>query len=291
MAPILSQGGLAIITPSSTYPDLTDPKFADQYRPAGKAIYFRTVTTDAYQGPNMADFMAEKLGVKKIFILDDQGAYGIGMADAFQKRVGEKGVQVLGRDQLDPKVADYSAILTKIKSLGADSLYYGGVGTAGVKLIKQSYEILPDLKKAGGDGLVGADMLKGAGFPACEGWYATIASPHMVEDPKMQSWIAAFKKKYNEAPEDYTITAYDAATIVIDAIKKVADSGKAVTRESVRDAIQSGKFSTLQGDITYDENGDIKNKVVSVFQIQKNDKAPLDDVSQQYKYIGVAPTS
>ena len=291
MAPILSQGGLAIITPSSTNPDLTDPKFAAQYRPAGKPIYFRTVTTDAYQGPNMADFFAEKLKVKKIFILDDQGAYGIGMADAFQKKIATKGVEVLGRDQLDPKVADYSAILTKIKSLGADSLYYGGVGSAGVKLIKQSYEILPNIKKGGGDGLVGADMLKGAGFPACEGWYATIASPHMVEDPKMASWIAAFKKKYNEAPEDYTITAYSAASIVIDSIKKVADSGKPVTREAVRDAIQSGTFTTLQGKITYDENGDIKDKVVSVFQIQKNDKAPLDDVSQQYHYIGVAPTS
>ena len=291
MAPILSQGGLAIITPSSTNPDLTDPKFAAQYRPAGKPIYFRTVTTDAYQGPNMADFMAEKLKVKKIFILDDQGAYGIGMADAFQKQIVAKGVTVLGRDQLDPKVADYSAILTKIKSLGADSLYYGGVGSAGVKLIKQSYEILPDVIKGGGDGLVGADMLKGAGFPACQGWYATIASPHMVDDPKMAPWIAAFKKKYNEAPEDYTITSYSAATIVIDAIKKVADSGKTVTREAVRDAIQGGTFNTLQGKITYDENGDIKDKVVSVFQIQKNDKAPLDDVSQQYHYIGVAPTS
>ncbi len=103
MAPILSQGGLAIITPSSTNPDLTDPKFAAQYRPAGKAVYFRTVTTDAYQGPNMADFMAEKLGVKAIYILDDQGAYGVGMADAFQKRIADKGVKVLGRDQLDPK--------------------------------------------------------------------------------------------------------------------------------------------------------------------------------------------
>ena len=56
MAPILSQGNLAIITPSSTNPDITDPKFASQYRPAGKAIYFRTVTTDAFQGPNMANF-------------------------------------------------------------------------------------------------------------------------------------------------------------------------------------------------------------------------------------------
>ena len=56
MTPILSQGDLAMITPSSTNPDITDPKFAAQYRPAGKAIYFRTVATDAYQGPYMANY-------------------------------------------------------------------------------------------------------------------------------------------------------------------------------------------------------------------------------------------
>ena len=56
----------------------------------------------------MADFFAEKLGVKAIYILDDQGAYGVGLADAFQKQIATKGVKVLGRDQLDPKASDYS---------------------------------------------------------------------------------------------------------------------------------------------------------------------------------------
>lgn len=292
MAPILSQGGLAIITPSSTNPDLTDPKFAAQYRPGGKPIYFRTVTTDAFQGPNMADFFAEKLGVKKIFILDDQGAYGIGIADSFQHQIEKKGVTVLGRDQLDPKVADYSAILTKIKSLGADSLYFGGVSTAGVKLVKQSYDILPNIKKGGGDGIVTADILRGAGFPACEGWYATQASPHLVDDAKLKSWVAAFRKKFNnEAPEDYTITAYDAATVIIDVMGKLAAAGKPITREAVRDGIQGGKFNTLQGEVQFDANGDILDKVISVYKITKNDAEPLDDVNAQFKYIGVAPTS
>lgn len=291
MAPILSQGGLATITPSSTNPDLTDPKFAAQYRPAGKAIYFRTVTTDAFQGPNMANFYADTLKAKKIYILDDGGAYGVGMADAFQKRAEVKGITVLGRDRLDPQVADYSAILTKIKSLGADSLYYGGVGGAGVKLIKQASEILPTIIKGGGDGLYGGDLLKGAGFPACEGWYATIAAPHMLDDEKMSEWVEKFRKTYGAAPEDYSITAYDAAQIIIQAIKAVAASGKPVTREAVRDAIGSGTFKTMQGDIKYDPNGDIESKVVSVFQMIKNDKYPLDDVSRQYKYIGVAPQS
>src|SRR6201997_4264311 len=106
MAPILSQGNLAIITPSSTNPDITDPKFAQQYRPAGKAIYFRTVATDAFQGPNMANYMAEKLNVKTVFVLDDSGAYGVGLADAFQAQAEKKGIKILGRDRLDPKAAD-----------------------------------------------------------------------------------------------------------------------------------------------------------------------------------------
>ncbi len=87
MAPILSQGDLATITPSSTNPDITNPKFAEQYRPAGKPIYFRTVTTDAYQGPNMANFLAERLKIKSVYILDDSGAYGVGLADAFQGQI------------------------------------------------------------------------------------------------------------------------------------------------------------------------------------------------------------
>ena len=92
MAPILSAGNLATITPSSTNPDITDPKFAQQFRPAGKPIYFRTVTTDAFQGPNMANFYADVLKVKSVYILDDSGAYGVGMADAFERQAGTKGI-------------------------------------------------------------------------------------------------------------------------------------------------------------------------------------------------------
>jgi branched-chain amino acid transport system substrate-binding protein len=89
MAPLLSQGNLATVTPSSTSPDLTDPKFAEQYRPAGKAIYFRTVTTDAFQGPNMANFMADQLKIKSVFVIDDSGAYGV--ASPTRSRHGRAG--------------------------------------------------------------------------------------------------------------------------------------------------------------------------------------------------------
>ncbi len=289
MSPILSAGGLATITPASTNPDLTDPKFAAQYIPGGKPIYFRTVATDAYQGPNMANYMAEKLGVKSVYVLDDSGAYGVGLADAFQGQAEKKGIKVLGRDKLDPKAADYSAVLTKIKSLNADAMYYGGTTQAGVKLAKQGYDIIPKVIKSGGDGMFGADLLTGAGFPAVQGWFATQASPHVVDDPKLAKWSKAYTAKYKMGPDDYTVTSYDAAQVIIGAVKALKAAKKAITRESVRDAIQSAKVETLQGAVEFDANGDLKNKVISVFQVTQDQSKPLDDPASQYKYLGVAP--
>src|SRR6185437_11756480 len=287
MSPILSAANLATITPSSTNPDITstDPRFMNQFRPNKKAVYFRTVTTDAYQGPNMANYFHDTLHVKSVYILDDSGAYGVGMANLFEKRAKEIGMKVLGHDQLNPKEADYTTILTKIKQANPDALYYGGVAQAGVKVVKQSYDIIPKMIKGGGDGMYGPEYLKGAGFPAAEGWYATIASPHLLADPAAKEVIQRFKKKFGTSPDDYAITSYDAAQVIIDSIKRVAESGKEMNRANVRDAIQTAKVKTLQGEVSFDENGDINNKVVSVFQIHKDASHPLDDVEFQYKYV------
>jgi branched-chain amino acid transport system substrate-binding protein len=291
MAPILSQGNLATITPSSTNPDITSPKFAGEYRPAGKAIYFRTVTTDAFQGPNLANYFADKLKVQSVYVLDDSGAYGVGIADAFQKRAEEKGIKVLGRDRLDPKAADYTTILTKIKALNPDALYYGGVSQAGVKLAKQSYDVLPKVIKGGGDGMYSAEMLSAAGFPAADGWYATIASPHTTEDKVADAWVKQYQAKYGMAPSDYAITAYDAALVIADAVKRVIADGKDVNRDTVRDYIQTAKVNTLQGTVAFDINGDLRDRTISVFQIKKDSNYSADDMVHQYHYIGVAPQS
>lgn len=291
MTPILSQADLATITPSSTNPDITNPAMAAQFKPKGKAIYFRTVTTDAFQGPYMANFFGSNLKVKSIFVLDDSGAYGVGIADSFQRQAEKIGIKVLGRDQLNPKEADYTTILTKIKALKPDALYYGGVAQAGVKLAKQAYDIIPDVIKGGGDGIQGGSFLKGGGFPAIEGWYSTNAGPHLVEDAAAQDFVNKYQSTYKTAPDDYAITAYDGALVVLDAIKRVAASGKEVNRSNVRDAMQTANLATLQGVVSFDENGDIKDRIVSVFQYKKNDKFPEDDIIHQQHYLGPAPQS
>ncbi len=291
MAPILSQGDLATITPSSTNPDITDPKFAAQFDPSGRPIYFRVVTTDAFQGPDMANYMAQTLKVKKVFILDDTGAYGVGMANAFEQQAQKNGMQVLGHDQLNPLEPDYTTLLTKLKPLNADAFYYGGSALAGVKLAKQSCDIIPTIIKAGGDGVYSAAVLKGAGFPAMQGWYVTIAAPFIAENPSVQPWIKRFTEKYGVGPSSYAFTAYDAVLVALDAIKRVAQSSAPVTRSAVRDAIQTAHVETLQGLVSFDKYGDINDRTISVFQANATPQHPVDDVLHQYKYLAVAPAS
>jgi branched-chain amino acid transport system substrate-binding protein len=289
MSPILSEGDLATITPSSTNPDITDPKFASQYRPKGKAVYFRMCTTDAFQGPAMANYFAGKLKVRTVYVVDDSGAFGVRIADTFQRRAGEKGVNVLGRDRLNPRDADYAAILTKVKERSPDALYYGGLAQAASKLVKQAYAAASKMIKAGSDGMIDGDILEGAGFPAAEGWYVSSAAPHITEIPEAQPIVKRYVGRFRRQPSDYAIAAYDATLVIFDAIERVARGGKPVDRHTVRDAIQATTLKTAQGTVQFDENGDLVTKTVAIFQITHDTRYPVTDVLHQYKYIGLAP--
>jgi branched-chain amino acid transport system substrate-binding protein len=281
ISPILSEADMATITPSSTNPDITNPAMKDQYRPKGKAVYFRTVTTDAFQGPNMANHAFHNLKVKKVYVLDDGGAFGVGIADSFQKRATELGIQILGRDRLDPKEADYKTILTKVKGLSPDAIYYGGVQQAGVKLARQAYEVMPTVHKLGSDGMYDLDFPNQAGKAAAAGWWASNASPEMLTDPKAETWVTKFRNAFKREPQNYSITAYDAVLVIADAVDRTVKAGKPVTRTNVRDMIEATKMAnTLQGPIEFDNNGDIKNRVVSLYQVSADGK---------YEYKGVAP--
>src|SRR5262249_45044276 len=161
--------------------------------------------------------------------------------------------------------------------MNPDAIYYGGVNEAGGKIIKQIHDVLPGKIVGGGDGVYSGSLVKGAGFPAGDGVSANNASRHLFDDPELQRWVHPDAKTLNKQPSDYSITAYDAALVIFDAVGRVVKSGKTLDRHNVRDAIQATKLKTMQGTVSFDANGDLVTKVVSVFQIKHNPKYPDDD--------------
>jgi branched-chain amino acid transport system substrate-binding protein len=287
MLPILSQAGLAMVAGSTTSPDLTNPKFAAQTRQNGiTLVFFRTCGNEAFVEPGMVNFFYGKHNVRRAYILDDGGAGGIGIADAFEAAAEKKGIKILGRDRLNSKESDYTPILTKINGLGPDLLEYGGIALAGVKLAKQANDALPNtMLRADASGIYEGDFLKGAGFPAAEGWYATSAAPHIFDTPAGQAWQRRYVERWNKQPSDYALTTYDAAVVVIDAIARVKQNSQLLNRANVRTEIQATNIQTLQGPISFDKNGDLQRPIISIFQVSHNTKYSNTDL-RQFKYVG-----
>jgi branched-chain amino acid transport system substrate-binding protein len=228
----------------------------------------------------MANHAFYNLQVRKVYILDDGGAFGVGIADSFQRRAKELSMTILGRDQLNPKEPDYKTILTKIKGMSPDALYYGGVQQAAVKLARQAYEVMPTVHKLGSDGIYDLAFPEQAGKAAAEGWWASNASPDMLSDPKAEEWINTFRSKYKREPINYSITAYNGILVIAEAVERVVKSDKPVNHATVREAIEKTNLErTLQGPIAYDENGDIKSRIIALYQVQDG----------KFKYMGVAP--
>lgn len=94
-----------------------------------------------------------------------------------------------------------------------------------------------------------------------------------------------------QEPADYTITWYDATQVVLNAIERVAASGQPLTRDAVRAAMLTTRLSTLQGEVSFDANGDLASKVVSIYQVKYDPAYPIGDVLHQFRYVGPAPAA
>ena len=100
-----------------------------------------------------------------------------------------------------------------------------------------------------------------------------------------------FKAAFKLAPDDYSICSYDGTMAIVQAVGKVVAAKQPINRSNVRTAMAGLSIKSLQGNISFDQYGDLKTKVISVFQADKNDAFPMDDSSHQYRYISVAPQS
>jgi branched-chain amino acid transport system substrate-binding protein len=193
--PKLNNAGLCNISPANTNETLTKPEFGatKDLRPTGNVTYFRVVTTDDVQGPALADYAYNKLGLKNVYILDDTEAYGKGIADNFEKQFKKDTGNVLGHDGVPKGTTDFSSILTKIAAKKPDLLFYGGTSSNNIPLArKQMKSAGLDIPLMGGDGIEDAEFNKVAGADA-EGSYASVAAVNVTNLPEAQQFIKDYK--------------------------------------------------------------------------------------------------
>jgi branched-chain amino acid transport system substrate-binding protein len=273
--PILNQAGpLVMISPANTYPGLTiaaegitvegEP---DKYYPSGVRNYARVAPADIYQSKVLAKLMTD-LGVKTVYIVDDQEAYGKGIADATGIDVGKAGITVVGHEGFDPKASDYKALMTKISTSNAggppDAVFAGAVVDNNLaQLIKDKVAIMGDNTKVKfivPDGGYTQATIDGAGKDVAEGVFGTTPGLALKDlGPNGKKFLSDYEAKYGHLTEPYAVLGYDAMSAALKAIEDVcASGGDPTNREAVRAAVFAIKdFEGALGTWSFDANGDI----------------------------------
>src|SRR3989337_2785269 len=207
-----NMGSSPMIAPASTNPQLTDRGFENVFRVCGR---------DDQQGKIAAEFVANKLKIKKVAIVHDKTTYGQGLAE-----VVYYGVVIQGDK-------DFRAVLTSIKNKKPELIYFGGIYPEAGLLVKQAKELGIKAPFMSGDGTIDKEFIKIAGRDSADGTYLTF-SPDPSNIPTAKAFLDKYHAKYGEHGP-YSIYAYDAANILLTGMSKAG----AIDGKKVSDAIHT----------------------------------------------------
>jgi branched-chain amino acid transport system substrate-binding protein len=272
--PVLNQapgGGLLLFSSANTYGCLTEPCAGDEpekYYPSGKRNYARVAPSDPNQGAVDAKFLASR-GVKRVSILNDKEAYGLGVAKNFAGAAKAAGMTVTGFAAYDPKQANFQALFTRIKNQNPDAIFIGGlIDENSGQLINDKVAVLgantPTPKNKGGgvmlmlpDGFTTDAIFSRAegGTPNAKGAYFSVAGVGIDKyTGAAKTFIDGFKSQLNgKAVDPYAILAAQAAQVALKAIEKSDGTRPEVISKVFATKVNDG----LIGTFSFNQNGDL----------------------------------
>jgi len=271
--PIGNAAGLAEITMAASSVGLTHLPGALRLRPAhpDRPAFFRVCASDDRQGAGAAAF-ARSMRLGRAFVIDDNESYGRGIADVFAAAFATRGGAVIGREHLTQFALDFGPLLTKVKALRPDMVFFGGiVSTGGAVLRKQMGDAgLGGVPYFGGDGLESPEYLPLAGA-AADGTYFTLAAPDIAHFPAARAFATAYRARFGAEPGSYSSSGYAAALVAIDAIRRALAAHPAALpgRDEVlaRIAATHGLVTPV-GPVAFEANGDLQRPVVSLYRVR-----------------------
>jgi branched-chain amino acid transport system substrate-binding protein len=290
--PVLNQAGMLMVSHANTYAGLTvewDKGEPGLYYPTGARNYARVIAHDGFQGTAAAQYMFNDLGIKKLSVLDDTQAYGIGLADAVQMEFERLGGEVLRGNWDVKQTQGYKATFEKIKADGAEMVYFAGIfDNNGVQLVKDKTAVLGDntvFPSMAPDGFSGYPTLRE--MPEAEGLWMTFAGQSLdgiiKGGGKAAEFVKAYEEKYGYLPNSsYAVYGGLAMQVIMKAI--AASDG---TRQGVLDAVFAGeqlcidKAESVSGTgFCLDQaTGDVDTIVMTLQQMQggtETDIRPLE---------------
>jgi len=259
--PIFNDAGIPLITPSATRVSLSTH---------GWKVFHRAVANDGAQGPGAANYIKSVLKAEKVFVADDQSAYGAGLADVVKSTLGSL---VVGTDKTDAdgKQTDFSATVTKVVQSGATAFFYGGyyqnAGLLRKQLTAQSWKGT----LIAGDGVDDPGYATAAGNDAAAG--SIVTCPCSPASKAGGTFVADYQTKWSVAAGTYSDVAYDAANIFLKGI----DAGN-TTPDKMNTYLSTVNYTGVANTYKFTDKGELDPTFIKVwaFKFGTDGKATPD---------------
>ncbi len=247
---------------------IADGSTAIRLTEKGLKYFFRTCPRDDEQA-KVAVAAIRKIGAKKLAILHDNSTYAKGLAEE-AKGLLKDSVQIVFFDALTPKEQDYTAVLTKMKSVQPDLVFFTGYYSEAGLLLKQKQQMNWKVAFMGGDATNNPDLVKIAGKEAAAGFYFVSAPlPKDLPSEQAKSFLAAFTKKYGNPPASiYAVLAGDGFRVAVQAVEQTKSEDTAKLAEYLHKQLKD--FPGLTGKISFNDKGDRVGEVYRVYQVGKD---------------------
>jgi branched-chain amino acid transport system substrate-binding protein len=262
---IYSDAGIPQISPSAT-----NPKFTRN----GYKTTFRVVADDVHLGGTLGKYAVQKVKGKSIAVIDDRTAYGQGVADEFEKGVKAAGGKTVAREFTNDKATDFTAILTSIKAKKPDVVFFGGMDAVAGPMLRQMKQLGINAKFMGGDGICSSELPKLAAGTMADGQVVCAEAGGVEGEAKksMDTFYAAYKKKYNDDVKVYAPYVYDAVNVMVAAMVK---AGSAEPAKYLPVLAKTAGYKGVTGTIAFDDKGDIKNGALTLYTFKDGKRDQL----------------
>jgi branched-chain amino acid transport system substrate-binding protein len=279
---LVNKGVLAVIgSYTSTCAEAAEPTYyragvlqtsdgtADSLTQHGYWTFFRNSFPNSAEADFTAEYLVKHKKYKRIAILSDFSTYSDGLGTAVEKAVKAAGGNVIYRGKIQSGSQNFTPVLTDIKSMHPDVIYFSGYYTDGGLLRAQQVQLGIRAAFVGGDSNDNPDYLKLAGKYAAGSYIINVPTPEMLPYPLAKDFLKAYKAKYHMMPPSiWTLLNADGMRAILYAMEQNGSTDTKKAAEYLHNTLKD--YPGITGPITFAKNGDRTGSLYMAYLVQPN---------------------
>jgi len=273
--PILNRAGILHVSSGSTAVKLTEPSpdEGERLRPTGVTTFGRVVPNDMVQAGALEEFMGQE-SVKKVYVVDDGGTYGVGLRDLFEKAATANGIEVIDGPRLNDRT-EFGDLAERISGTDPNALLYAGSDLElAFSLFEAVHRANGHIKLFGGDGLALSGFLTTLGPIELDTYVTAPQLPTGNYARSGEDFLDGFREEFGREAEPMSVFGYEAGAVVVDSIRRgVRGDISTDAISSLRTGTREAFFDTTErasplGSYSINANGDTTLPFYGAYRVE-----------------------